>query len=84
PFILPDSLKRISFSPEVPEVLNNYMTMANYTDRAIGEFVAKIKADKRFDNTLVVIMGDHEALGTVRKELCDDPVGKDIVSDKSF
>lgn len=84
PFILPDSLKRVSFSPEVPEVLNNYMTMANYTDRAIGEFVAKIKADKRFDNTLVVIMGDHEALGTVRKELCNDPVGKDIVADKSF
>lgn len=84
PFILPDSLKRVSFSPEVPEVLNNYMTMANYTDWAIGEFVAKIKADKRFDNTLVVIMGDHEALGTVRKELCNDPVGKDIVADKSF
>ncbi len=29
-------------------------------------------------------MGDHEALGTVRKELCKDPVGKDIVADKSF
>ena len=27
---------------------------------------------------------EDEALGTVRKELCDDPVGKDIVSDKSF
>lgn len=84
PFILPDSLKKISFSSDVPEVLNNYMTMANYTDRAIGEFVSKIRADRRFDNTLIMIMGDHEALGTQRKELCSDPVGKDIISDKSF
>lgn len=84
PFLLPDSLKKVFFSPEVPEVLNNYMTMANYTDRALGEFIAQLRADKRFDNTLIMIMGDHEALGTVRKELCDDPVGKQIVSDKSF
>lgn len=84
PFILPDSLKRVSFSPEVPEVLNNYMTMANYTDRAIGEFISEFKKDRRFDNTLIVIMGDHEALGTVRKELCSHPVGKEIVSDKAF
>lgn len=84
PFILPDSLKQVSFSPEVPEVLNNYMTMANYTDRALGEFIACLRADKRFDNTLIVIMGDHEGLATQRKELCNDPVGKHIVSDKSF
>lgn len=84
PFILPDSLKRVSFSQDVPEVLRNYMTMANYTDRAIGEFVAKLKRDERFRNTLVVIMGDHEALGTVRKALCSDPVGRRIVSDKAF
>lgn len=58
--------------------------MANYTDRALGEFIAQLRADRRFDNTLIMIMGDHEALGTVRKELCNDPVGKQIVSDKPF
>lgn len=84
PFILPDTLKRVSFSPQIPDVLNRYMTMANYTDRALGEFVARIRSDKRFANTLVMIMGDHEALGTVRKELSNDPVGKDIISDKAF
>ncbi len=84
PFILPDSLKKVFFSEDVPDVLNRYMTMANYTDRAIGEFISRLKSDKRFENTLVVIMGDHEALGTVRKELCSDPVGKNILSDKAF
>lgn len=84
PFILPDSLKKVFFSEDVPDVLNRYMTMANYTDRAIGEFISGLKSDKRFENTLVVIMGDHEALGTVRKELCSDPVGKNILSDKAF
>lgn len=84
PFLLPDSLKKIFFSPEIPEVLTNYMTMANYTDQALGEFIEQLRADSRFDNTLIMIMGDHEALGTVRKDLCDDPIGKQIVSDKSF
>lgn len=84
PFILPDSLKKVFFSEDVPDVLNRYMTMANYTDRAIGEFISRLKSDKRFENTLVVIMGDHEALGTVRKEMCSDPVGKNIISDKAF
>ena len=84
PFILPDSLKKGFFSEDVHDVLNRYMTMANYTDRAIGEFISRLKSDKRFENTLVVIMGDHEALGTVRKELCSDPVGKNILSDKAF
>ena len=84
PFILPDSLKKVFFSEDVPDVLNRYMTMANYTDRAIGEFISRLKSDKRFENTLVVIMGDHKALGTVRKELCSDPVGKNILSDKAF
>lgn len=84
PFILPDTLKRVSFSSQIPDVLNRYMTMANYTDRAIGEFVARIRSDKRFANTLVMIMGDHEALGTERKGLSNDPVGKDIISDKAF
>ena len=81
---MPDSLKKVFFSEDVPDVLNRYMTMANYTDRAIGEFISRLKSDKRFENTLVVIMGDHEALGTVRKELCSDPVGKNILSDKAF
>lgn len=84
PFILPDSLKKVFFSPEVPEVLNNYMTMANYTDRALGEFITQLRADRRFDNTMIMIMGDHEALGSVRKELSNDPVGKQIISDNSF
>lgn len=84
PFILPDTLKRVFFSPEIPETLNNYMTMANYTDSAIGEFVSYLRSNRRFDKTLIVITGDHEGLVGERKFLCDDPVGKEIVSDKPF
>lgn len=84
PFILPDTLKRVFFSSEIPETLNNYMTMANYTDSAIGEFVSYLRSNRRFDKTLIVITGDHEGLVGERKFLCDDPVGKEIVSDKPF
>lgn len=84
PFILPDSLKKVFFSREIPDVLNRYMTMANYVDRAIGEFISALKSDRRFENTLIVIMGDHEALGMYRKELLGDPAAKNIISDKAF
>ncbi len=84
PFILPDSLKKVFFSKEIPDVLNRYMTMANYVDRAIGEFISALKSDRRFENTLIVIMGDHEALGMYRKELLGDPAAKNIISDKAF
>lgn len=84
PFILPDSLKRVSFSDEVPEVIRNYMTMANYTDQAFGIFISYLRSDKRFAKTLIVIAGDHEGLAGVRKEVCETPIGKEIVSDKPF
>lgn len=84
PFILPDSLKQIFFSSDIPETLNNYMTMANYTDRAIGDFVSFLRSDRRFDKTLIVITGDHEGLAGERKQLCADPIGQEIVSDKPF
>lgn len=35
PFYLPEKMKRISFSENIPQRMNDYMTVANYTDHAI-------------------------------------------------
>ncbi len=84
PFIIPDSSKRISFSNQIPERLRNYMVVANYTDYAIGKFIEKIRSQRKFDNTMIVITGDHEGFGLTRKPLYNDPVGKNIISPERF
>lgn len=84
PFKLPEELKEIRFSPAIPQKMNDYMTTARYTDKAIGKFVEFLKTLPRYNETLVVITGDHEGLATNRKELCEAPGGKGIVSDKAF
>lgn len=84
PFELPEELKEIFFSSAIPQKMNDYMTMAHYTDKAIGEFIAYLKTRPEYAETLIVITGDHEGLATYRQELCESPGGKGVVSDKPF
>ena len=84
PFKLPEELKEVHFSSAVPQKMADYMTVARYTDRAIGEFVAYLQQHPRYRETLVVITGDHEGLADYRRELCEAPGGKGVVSDKPY
>lgn len=84
PFILPEKLKEVSFSREVPERINDYATMANYTDRAVGAFISYLRSNKNFDNTLIIFTGDHEGLAAERSSICNTDLGRKIVSDKCF
>ncbi len=84
PFILPEHLREVSFSADIPEKMGNYMTTARYTDKAIGKFVEYLKTLPQYEETLIVITGDHEGLASYRAELCDNPHGKGVVSDKPF
>jgi phosphoglycerol transferase MdoB-like AlkP superfamily enzyme len=84
PFVLPEYLKEVSFSSGIPKKMNDYMTTARYTDKAIGRFVDYLKTLPQYGETLVVITGDHEGLASYRAELCSSPGGEGIVSDKQF
>ena len=44
PFILPDNLKRIQLKGNYPRKMLDYMTMANYTDYAIGILLQYLKS----------------------------------------
>lgn len=73
PFVIPDELKKVRFSDAIPERLRHYMEVANYTDRAIGEFVDRLKASGQYDNTTIVITGDHEGIGVDRASFVKNP-----------
>lgn len=61
-----------------------HMTVAHYTDEAIGKFVEYLKTRPEYERTMVVITGDHEGLADNRKGLCRTKAGKGIVSENEF
>lgn len=68
PFKLPEHLRKIEFKGVYPEIITNYMTTANYTDSALKILIDYLKSREDWDQTMVVITGDHEGLATDRKE----------------
>ncbi len=84
PFIIPDSLKKVHFSTSIPERLRHYMEVANYTDRAVGDFISAIQSNPRYANTMIVILGDHEGLGADRKDYLKDPIVGKYIDDEWY
>lgn len=63
PFQIPDSFKKI----KVPEnlqgtMLGNYLTAVNYTDYAVGTLIDGLKQQGMWDDTVLVLYGDHFGL----------------------
>ncbi|MBR4721982.1 MAG: LTA synthase family protein [Muribaculaceae bacterium] len=81
PFVLPDRLKRIDISEAYPERMRDYMTMANYTDWAIGQLIDYLRSRSDFGETIIVIVGDHEGLASDRRELLKSPLAKGVVDE---
>lgn len=42
--------------------LSNYLKAAHFADRCLGEFISELKKRGMYDNTLLVIYGDHSAV----------------------
>ena len=57
------------------------MMTANYTDRALGQFVEQLRTDGIYEHTLIVITGDHEGLVDMRSEWCASEGGHGLVSE---
>jgi len=84
PFIIPDNLKKVHFSSNIPERLAHYLEVANYTDRAVGDFIAMVRANPKFRNTMIVITGDHEGMGAPRADYLKVPEVKPWLSTQWF
>ena len=80
PFILPDNLKRIYFKGNYPQKMLDYMTMANYTDHALGILLRYLRSRPDWRETMVVIVGDHEGLASDRADIRRSAEGRRVVS----
>lgn len=84
PFRLPDELKELRFSDKIDKGLADYMTMAHFTDSAIGSLLDYLKSRADYKDMLIVITGDHEGLADWRQRLLCDPLANNLISDKQL
>ena len=60
PFEITNLTKDLGINPaNYPDQVGGYLEDINYTDRMIGKFFDKLKADGLYDDTLIVVYGDH-------------------------
>ena len=63
PYGIPLKDRDIALEPRDEETLFGlYLQAANYADRAIGEFMEELKERGLYDNSVILIYGDHYAL----------------------
>ncbi|WMT41400.1 LTA synthase family protein [Paenibacillus sp. D2_2] len=60
PFVVPEDKKQIQLPQDMDGTnLGNYITAINYTDYAIGKLIDQLKEAGMWDDTMLVIYGDH-------------------------
>lgn len=62
PFELDDKYQSLKLSAgKYPEITADYMESIHYTDEQLGKFIDKLKADGLYDDSVIVLYGDHPA-----------------------
>ena len=59
----PDTSTRLSDYPKGSEMLRNYMEDFHILDSQLYEFVTELKQSGIYDNSIIVIVGDHDEVG---------------------
>lgn len=59
------------------ETINGYFATANYLDKSVEEFFNYLKASGLYQNSVIVLYGDHYGISTSRNKNLAELVGKD-------
>lgn len=63
PFQIPEAFKKITMPDNLKDtMLGDYLTAINYTDYAIGTLIEGLRKNGLWDNTVLVLYGDHFGL----------------------
>ena len=72
PFLLPESLRGIEIKPRDDNIVGNYINSVHYTDRCVGELMDHLKAKGLYDDSVIVIYGDHFGLSKADRRVDAD------------
>lgn len=63
PFTIPSWMKTVHFGADIDNtVVGRYFRTVNYADRQLGMFIADLKKNGLYDDSLIVLYGDHFGL----------------------
>jgi phosphoglycerol transferase MdoB-like AlkP superfamily enzyme len=62
PFVIPTTKTKIKLRETYFSTFTNYVTAINYFDYSLGLLIDSLKQNNLFDNTILIITGDHEGL----------------------
>ncbi|WP_054024128.1 LTA synthase family protein [Bacillus sp. FJAT-28004] len=60
PFTMPEEEHKLSLGDLDGTIMGDYLQSIHYVDAALGELVDRMKAEGLWDNTILVMYGDHD------------------------
>ncbi|WP_082232720.1 LTA synthase family protein [Halobacillus massiliensis] len=84
PFTLPEEKKLIEEGDTSSGTLNRYFQTIRYQDEALKQFVEDFKASDLYDDTVLVIYGDHFGISENHQKAMGEYLDKDINDYEQF
>ncbi|MBH0230343.1 LTA synthase family protein [Halobacillus yeomjeoni] len=84
PFSLPEDKKLIEEGETSSGTLNRYFQTIRYQDEALKQFVEEFKQSELYDDTILVIYGDHFGISENHQEAMGEYLGKEINDYEQF
>lgn len=79
PFNLPEQERKFTLSGRAPKLMEDYLYVTHYVDEALGILIDYLRSRPDWEQTMVVITGDHEGLAADRASLAASAAGKGVV-----
>lgn len=80
PFELGDEDKMVDEYNSDSRTLNRYFPTVRYTDEAIKQFISRLKEEGLYENSVIVIYGDHYGISENHNEAMAQYLGKDEIT----
>ncbi|SFJ78975.1 Phosphoglycerol transferase MdoB [Halobacillus dabanensis] len=84
PFTLPEDKKFIKEGDTSSTTLNRYFQTIRYQDEALKQFVEKFKKSDLYEDTILVIYGDHFGISENHQQAMGEYLDKDINAYEQF
>jgi len=82
PFNLPDHRIYLKVPGDCPPELARYINSIHYIDRYLGIFFSELRKNDLFENSIIVITGDHDAFN--HEPYLEDKYGKKFLTKNEF
>ena len=80
PFELEEEDKLIDEYDSNSDIFNRYLQTVRYQDEALKRFIEKLKEEDLYDNSIIVLMGDHYGISENHNEALAKFLGKDEIT----